>query len=65
MGACYDCHSNETRWPLYSSVAPMSWLVQRDVEGGWRKLSEGSMPPRNYRMLHGDARLSDAEKRRT
>jgi hypothetical protein len=32
--ACYDCHSNETRWPWYSYVAPMSWLVRRDVESG-------------------------------
>lgn len=29
--ACYDCHSNETRWPWYSHVAPTSWLVTRDV----------------------------------
>jgi len=27
-----DCHSNETEWPWYSSVAPISWLVQHDVE---------------------------------
>ena len=32
--ACYDCHSNETIWPWYSNVAPVSWLVQRDVEQG-------------------------------
>ncbi len=32
--ACYDCHSNETHWPVYSYVAPMSWLVRRDVERG-------------------------------
>ncbi len=32
--ACYDCHSNETEWPAYSYVAPMSWLVRRDVEAG-------------------------------
>ncbi|HEX7670176.1 MAG TPA: heme-binding domain-containing protein [Polyangiaceae bacterium] len=32
--ACYDCHSNETKWPWYSRVAPMSWLVHRDVVGG-------------------------------
>ena len=31
---CRDCHSNETRWPWYSSVAPASWLVQHDVEEG-------------------------------
>ncbi|OPZ14798.1 MAG: hypothetical protein BWZ10_01841 [candidate division BRC1 bacterium ADurb.BinA364] len=29
--ACYDCHSNETRWPWYSRVAPVSWLVASDV----------------------------------
>jgi mono/diheme cytochrome c family protein len=32
--ACYDCHSNETKWPWYSHVAPISWLVQRDVDQG-------------------------------
>ena len=30
--ACFDCHSNETIWPWYSNIAPMSWLVQRDVD---------------------------------
>ena len=32
--ACFDCHSNETEWPAYASVAPASWLVQRDVNEG-------------------------------
>jgi mono/diheme cytochrome c family protein len=32
--ACFDCHSNETEWPAYASVAPVSWLVQRDVNEG-------------------------------
>jgi cytochrome c551/c552 len=32
--ACYDCHSNKTVWPWYANVAPMSWLLQRDVNGG-------------------------------
>src|SRR5690348_15928690 len=32
--ACFDCHSNETVWPWYSRVAPVSWLVQNDVDGG-------------------------------
>ena len=32
--ACFDCHSNLTKWPWYSNVAPMSWLTQRDVDGG-------------------------------
>ena len=29
--ACFDCHSNETRWPWYADVAPFSWVVQNDV----------------------------------
>ena len=32
--ACFDCHSNETVWPWYAHVAPISWLVQRDVHEG-------------------------------
>ena len=28
---CMDCHSNETRWPWYSRVAPVSWSVTQDV----------------------------------
>ena len=31
---CADCHSNVTIWPWYSNIAPMSWLVQHDVEEG-------------------------------
>lgn len=34
MQACGDCHSYETRWPWYSRIAPVSWLVQSDVNGG-------------------------------
>ena len=30
--ACYDCHSTETRWPIWAYVAPMSWQVVNDVE---------------------------------
>jgi hypothetical protein len=32
--ACFDCHSNETEWPAYSRIAPVSWLIQRDVSEG-------------------------------
>ena len=39
VAACYDCHSNQTRRPLYSRVAPFSWLVARDVEQGREKLN--------------------------
>jgi len=37
--ACYDCHSNETVYPWYSNIAPVSWLVQRDAEEGRRFLN--------------------------
>jgi len=37
--ACFDCHSNETIWPWYSNLAPVSWLVQRDVKKGRRELN--------------------------
>jgi len=32
--ACFDCHSNETVWPWYSNIAPVSWLVYHDTEEG-------------------------------
>jgi Haem-binding domain len=34
VDGCFDCHSNLTKWPWYTNVAPVSWLVQRDVESG-------------------------------
>ncbi len=37
--SCRDCHSNETFWPWYSSVAPVSWLVARDVNEGRKELN--------------------------
>lgn len=37
--ACYDCHSNETTWPWYSHVAPMSWLLAYDVRNGRAELN--------------------------
>ena len=32
--SCYDCHSNETKWPWYSYIAPASWLIADDVQVG-------------------------------
>lgn len=49
--ACFDCHSNETRWPALSSIAPASWLIQHDVEAGRAALnfSEWQRPQREAR----------------
>ncbi len=37
--SCYDCHSNKTKWPWYSYVAPVSWLVAGHVEDGRKNLN--------------------------
>ena len=37
--ACFDCHSNETVWPWYSNIAPVSWLVAHDVSEGRRAMN--------------------------
>jgi Haem-binding domain len=91
--ACFDCHSNETVWPWYSNIAPVSWLIYRDVSEGrehfnfseWdmhpslpegegageehqhgpevikEVLESGEMPPKQYLILHPEARLSNEE----
>lgn len=76
--ACADCHSNETVWPWYSNVAPVSWLVQKDVDDGRDELNisvssrganemassvrEGEMPPLQYKLAHPGSRLSATDK---
>jgi hypothetical protein len=86
--ACYDCHSNETRWPWYSQIAPASWLAYRHVMEArarlnfseWadytydpgteahklkeieRLIKSEAMPPWYYRMMHPQARLTDAQR---
>jgi hypothetical protein len=83
--ACFDCHSEETVWPWYSSLPGVSWLIEGDVNAGrgqlnfsrWahynpydradlldkvcREASARRMPLTPYRLLHAEARLSDAE----
>jgi hypothetical protein len=37
--SCKDCHSNQTVWPWYSAIAPVSWLVTHDVNEGRGKMN--------------------------
>ncbi len=37
--ACYDCHSNETKWPWYSKIAPLSWQIADHVRVGRKHLN--------------------------
>jgi cytochrome c len=84
---CADCHSNQTRVPLYGRFAPASWLMERDVIRGrqamnlslWESYSvdrqqtlaamimhetrEHEMPLLQYRLIHRDSRIKDADLR--
>lgn len=37
--SCYDCHSNESKYPWYSHIAPSSWLVTKDIREGREELN--------------------------
>ncbi|MCB9223257.1 MAG: heme-binding domain-containing protein [Crocinitomicaceae bacterium] len=37
--ACYDCHSNETKYPWYSQIAPISWWVGHHIDEGKHHLN--------------------------
>lgn len=39
LRSCGDCHSNQTRWPWYSHVAPLSWVITDDVNEGRRHMN--------------------------
>jgi Haem-binding domain len=45
--ACYDCHSYETKWPWYSRIAPVSWLIVRDVNNGRHNMNFSDWPYNN------------------
>ena len=59
--ACFDCHSNETRWPWYSHVAPVSWLVQRDVDQARRELNFSHWDRRQKRARKAAEEVEDGE----
>lgn len=46
--SCYDCHSNETNYPWYSRIFPVSYLIAHDVNEGREELnfSEWTYPPK-------------------
>jgi len=49
--ACFDCHSNQTTWPWYSNLAPLSWVVQHDVDVG-RSVLNFSEWTRDYELVN-------------
>src|SRR5258708_783882 len=51
--SCKDCHSNKTRWPWYSNVAPVSWFVIDHVNDGRRHLNFSEWQRYNPREVDG------------
>jgi hypothetical protein len=57
--SCYDCHSNETKWPPYSEVAPLSWSIVSHVNEGrealnfsnWKKIDQDIKTKRLKRAI--------------
>ena len=59
--ACFDCHSNQTVWPWYSTIAPVSWLNQRDVNDGRGHVnfSEWNQPQKHAEDVANEVRSGD------
>jgi cytochrome c len=53
VAKCADCHSNETRWPVYARVAPGSWLIERDIVAARKEmdLSRWEAIPENQQQI--------------
>lgn len=49
--SCYDCHSDETKWPWYSHVAPVSWWVVEHVESGRKRMNFSKWPHNDPRKV--------------
>jgi hypothetical protein len=67
--ACYDCHSDETRWPWYAHVAPVSWWIVNHVQDGRHRLNLSDwadLTPRPGRRddLNGGITLSKTQYQR-
>jgi hypothetical protein len=63
---CYDCHSNEVKWPWYSYVAPVSWRIADHVDHGREHLNFSTWDQPNapvneimHEVKAGDMPLSD------
>jgi len=61
--SCSDCHTNNTRWPWYSYVAPTSWLTARDVKNG--RLSMNLSIWRSYKRTKQAGKLDDISEQLT
>ncbi len=58
--ACWDCHSNQTKWPWYSNLAPISWRIQRHVDEGREKLNFTDFQPGNEKVAEHAGESAEA-----
>lgn len=59
--ACFDCHSNQTAWPWYTNIAPVSWLTQRHVNEGREKLNFSTWGTGEQETEHVARQISSGE----
>ncbi len=63
--ACFDCHSHENEWPLYSNVAPVSWFVYHHVEDGRKYLNFsdwGNFESHSHSHSHSDDEATNQDE---
>lgn len=64
--SCYDCHSNETRYPWYTHIQPLAWFMQSHIEEGRKNLNFSLFstyePKRQIRKLQEAAELTETGK---
>jgi hypothetical protein len=85
--SCYDCHSNNTKYPWYFHIQPVAWYLADHIDEGKHELNfdefgtysnkkqrhklekigdevdEKEMPLSTYTLIHGDAKLNEAQRK--
>jgi len=60
MKTCGDCHSNETKYPWYSSIAPVSWAMTHHIEEGREHFNVSMWG--QQKKNHGDEAVEEIEE---
>ena len=64
--SCYDCHSNETKYPFYSNIQPVAWLLKNHIDEGRKELNFSTFatyePKRQARKLEEAAEYVEQKK---
>lgn len=63
---CYDCHSNETKYPWYSNIQPIAWFLQSHFDEGRKELNFSNFatyePKRQAHKLYEAAEMVQSGK---